>query len=453
MSGLSLFLILVFSSFVQFSVVTRTSASLPMASDAADYFSYAYNLKNFGVYSDALTWASEAPPTGMKPDAHRSPGYPLFLLTIPGLDTTSSYLRRVSLAQAAMGVASVWLVFLIAARFLRPGWSHLAAVMTAISPHLANISTNLLTESLFLFTLLASTLASLIALRSRRSSTWLMAGLLWGFCSLVRPTILFIPPLFLLASAMLPALKSFRCAALLLFAGFCTIQAPWVIRNQLTPLDQSQGSLMVGTLHHGSYPNFMYENRPESLGWPFRFDPESERAERDLPSVLADIGKKFRDHPLTYAKWYLLGKPGTFLSWSYLQGSDIYIFETQHTPYKEDARFAAMRSFSLYMHWPLMLLGLWAAVGVWWRPEWLRLSGQALQAARMVSIIVLYAIAFHMIAAPYPRYGVPFRPLIYLLALTIVCAHRPTAGSQAAQPRQMGHASPQEHERLVAPVD
>jgi len=36
-----------------------------------------------------------------------------------------------------------------------------------------------------------------------------------------------------------------------------------------------------------------------------------------------------------------------------------------------------------------------------------------------VSAIVLYAIAFHMIGAPFPRYGVPFRPLLYMLAILL----------------------------------
>jgi hypothetical protein len=190
----------------------------------------------------------------------------------------------------------------------------------------------------------------------------------------------------------------------------------------VTTLDHSQGSLMVGTLHHGSYPDFMYEGRPETLGWPFRYDPRGESAEHDLPSVLSDISGKFRARPLTYLKWYLLGKPGTFLSWGYIQGRDIYVFEPTKSPYLDDVGFAASRSLSFWLHWPLMLLGLIAALLAWWRPAWLGLEGDRLQAARLVSLVVLYAIAFHMIAAPYPRYGVPFRSLIHVLALTLASA-------------------------------
>ena len=119
-----LLLILALAALVQFTVVARSQSEMPMVSDAADYFSYAYNLKHFGVYSNALTWAGEPPPGGVLPDALRSPGYPLFLLAIPGLDASDAYLHRVELVQAALGVLSVWLVFLIGAHFLSPGWSY-----------------------------------------------------------------------------------------------------------------------------------------------------------------------------------------------------------------------------------------------------------------------------------------------------------------------------------------
>ena len=187
-------------------------------------------------------------------------------------------------------------------------------------------------------------------------------------------------------------------------------------------MDPAQASLMVWTIHHGSYPGFMYNNRPETYGWPFRYDPNGENAERDLSSVLADIGKKFQDQPLTYAKWYLLGKPITFLSWGYVQGFDIYVYETLRSPYKEDGLFIAMRAISLFIHWPFMLFGVGATFVIWWRPSWLRLDENALFVTKVISCIVLYAIGFHMIAAPYPRYNVPFRPLLYMLALVLVSA-------------------------------
>jgi hypothetical protein len=119
--------ILALAAFLHFTVATQSAVPMPMASDSSEYFSYAYNLRNHGVYSDDLSWADEMQPGGVRPDAMRPPGYPLFLLAIPGLDASEQYLQRVVRVQAVLGVCSVWLFYLLARRFLRPGWSHPAA--------------------------------------------------------------------------------------------------------------------------------------------------------------------------------------------------------------------------------------------------------------------------------------------------------------------------------------
>jgi hypothetical protein len=43
-------------------------------------------------------------------------------------------------------------------------------------------------------------------------------------------------------------------------------------------------------------------------------------------------------------------------------------------------------------------------------------------AIRLLALTLSYVLAMHMIGAPYPRYSIPFRPLIYLLAMTMVTA-------------------------------
>ena len=76
----------------------------------------------------------------------------------------------------------------------------------------------------------------------------------------------------------------------------------------------------------------MYEGRPETLGWPFRADPDAEKAERNLTNLVADLSAKFRAQPLRQLRWYLLGKPGSLLSWGYVQGNDIYVYNPMRTP-------------------------------------------------------------------------------------------------------------------------
>jgi 4-amino-4-deoxy-L-arabinose transferase-like glycosyltransferase len=429
-SKIALLLILLLSACLQFTAVARTEAYNPLGADALDYFLSAYNLDHYGVYSRTVTFPQEDHLQAPPPDAVRSPGYPLFLRLLGHPEPSLNYIGRVMLVQAALGVASVWMMYLIATRFLRRRWACLAALLTAISPHLIVISTYLLTESLFFFLLLASTLGLLKAIESAKPTHWsfVLVGLLWGLCSLVRPTVEFIPVLVLLAAIAIPRLKQFRATAMLLFLGFAVVLAPWLIRNATLPPQDNQPSLMIQFLLHGSYPNFLYQNNPATYGDPYRWDPSVDQIGRSLPKVLTHIAHNFKDDPLTYARWYLIGKPGFFLSWTNLEswtnpdGGDIYIYPVKRSPFRDDQRFVLIRNLAYVLHWPLMLLGLAGACLPWWRPQRWELSGASLFATRLLSLILLYAIGFHMIGAPFPRYGIPFRPLLYPLALMAVLA-------------------------------
>lgn len=414
-TGMLLVLVLALSAFIQFTVVTRTTVDPPLRADAGDYFSYAFNLHYHDVYSAQIPdgYESPAPP----PDRVRPPGYPLFLLLVGAPELHDDYIRRVVLAQAAVGVASVLLVFLLARQFLSAGLSLVVATVAATAPHLASISTYLLTEALYMFLLLASILALIRALRGGRLAWYALAGLLWGACSLVRSTTDFLPPMLLLAALLLPKLRDYRAPALLAFACFMLVLAPWLLRNRSEAVETPAPSLMVTSLLHGSYPGFMYENRPDTFGFPYRFDPEAASAGRDLRSVTTHIARHFAREPLRYAIWYLGGKPRYFLSWGNIQGTDIFILKVSSSPYWDDWRFLAFRPLSMLLHWPLMILGVAGALLVWWRPGWTGLSPGPLLAARLVALVVAYAIALHMVVAPFPRYGIPFRPLLYALAM------------------------------------
>jgi len=103
------------------------------------------------------------------------------------------------------------------------------------------------------------------------------------------------------------------------------------------------------------------------------------------------------------------------------------------SPYLQDrAYFFSWRAMYL-LHWPLVLLALAASLLLVRRPERLRLPAPALVPATAVAGVLAYAIAFHYAVAPFPRYNVPFRPLVYLLAaLALQAAWRARANRSAA---------------------
>lgn len=413
---LLLLLLLSLSAYIQFAVVSRTTVIFPYGADAADYFSYAYNLHRFGTYSMTPTWSSSDAPSPPAPDAIRPPGYPLFLAMMGTPEASRAFERRVTRVQALLGVLSVLLLHQLARRFLASGAALAIAFLVAINPHFATISTYLLTESVFLFLLLASTLTLVKAVAEGRAWLFAATGILWGACSLVRSTVEFLPPLFLLAVLVLPRLRQHLRNALLAFACFVAVLSPWIIRNQSPALSPGASLLAVNTLVHGSYPDFKYQHRPETFGFPYRFDPHLAEISRDVPTALGHMASQVREDPAGSARWYLLGKPTFFLSWGHVQGFDILIAPVNYTPYYQDIRFAVLRAASLFLHWPAMLSGLLGMALLCFRPGWLDLDASALLAARIVAVVSTYAIVFHMVAAPFPRYGVPFRPFLYALA-------------------------------------
>jgi 4-amino-4-deoxy-L-arabinose transferase-like glycosyltransferase len=409
-------LLLCLSAFVQLVTANRTVVDHPLRADAGEYFSYAWNLSRHGVYSIDPTWQRAPEATPPTPDAYRPPGYPLFLLALGDPEPTDAFVRKAVLAQALLGVLGVWLLFALARRFLPFPWALAAAVPAALSPHLAVIGSCLLSETLFGVLLLGATLATVRAAGSRHLGWCALAGVLWGAATLVRSTAGLFPPL-LLAAALLPRLRAWRAPAALAFAVFLASLSPWVLRNQSPSVAKPASSLMVKALAHGSYPGFMYEDRPESFGYPYRFDPRADEVARDLPSVLAHIGGRFRAQPMRYLRWYLLGKPGYFLAWGHVQGWDVLVYPVIHSPWYEDRAFVLLRLLSQLAHWPLMVLGLLGAALAWTPRAASMLGSQRTLGLRLCSALVGYGVAFHVIVAPFPRYGLPFRPLLYALAL------------------------------------
>ena len=414
--------LLAISGWFQFGAVQHTAVEGPLRADARVYFSYAYNLANHGVYSGERTWQAASTPAPPRPQALVTPGYPLFLAALHPRPTPT-YVLKVTRAQALMGMASVLLMFLVSRRFLPTGLAWVAGLLTALTPHLAVMSTYLLTESLFILMLFGSVLALVMALRAPSPRAAALAGLCWGLCALVRPTAQFLPVLVFLAVCATPRLRThWRTAGLGLLA-FCLVLAPWQLRKLTLPRDPTQPSLMVNFVNFGGYANFMYQERPETLGRPYAFDPDIAHTQRSLGNALAAIVQRAQDDPCRYLQWFLFGKAKYFLSWDNIDGvGDVFVYPVGRSPFMDDIRFAMVRASMHWLHWPLVLAGLLGVLLVWLKPAWTGLSDSGVLAARVVAGVFLYALAFHVVGAPLPRYGIPFRPLLFPLAMVALAA-------------------------------
>jgi 4-amino-4-deoxy-L-arabinose transferase-like glycosyltransferase len=210
--------------------------------DAPFYIELAWNWLKNGVYGFAVH--GQLTPVDM-----RVPGYPAFLAAVFAVAGQSP--RAAMLAQVVVDLATCFLIALIAAR-LAPERSRRRAALAgmwlaALCPFTANYTAVVLTETLVIF---LTALGILVLLQTDvggahaagasafLANPWLLAGIVAGFGTLVRPEtplLLFAAGLVLLAKWWRPAdwMKLTR-AGLLLGLGLLLPLVPWAARNWRT---------------------------------------------------------------------------------------------------------------------------------------------------------------------------------------------------------------------------
>ncbi|MCK5716954.1 MAG: glycosyltransferase family 39 protein [Thiomargarita sp.] len=384
--------------------VMYTEVNQPIRADAKDYIAYAHNISQFQTYSRSFS--------SQKPDAVRSPGYPIFLTVFLDKHISNNSLYHVLLAQVVLSTLTILLVYSLFATLLGASFALLVALLTALSPHLITMNVYYLSEPLFCFLLV-----SFLWLLSKKHHPFILLclGVILAAASLTRPWLqyfifLLIP---LLVFSHFP-----RKVSIYIGIAFLAIMSLWITRNIVTMGAASNSKLIAGSLHHGMYPNFMYDKKPESYGFPYRFDPRSSEISASLPSVLTEIKRRFQEHPLEHLQWYLFGKPLTLLSWNIIQGmGDVFIYPVTRTPYDELTHFKISHDLMKFIHIPLVILAIIGSLIAWRSQEDLKLSQKSLLVVRSISLLLGYFILLHMVVAPFPRYTVPMLPIIYGMAI------------------------------------
>jgi hypothetical protein len=210
--------------------------------DALFYIELAWNWLKNGVYGFAVH--GQLTPVDM-----RVPGYPAFLTAVFAVAGQSP--RAAMLAQVVVDLVTCFVIALIAAR-LAPDRSRrrvaLAGLwLAALCPFTANYTAVVLTETLVIF---LTALAILVLLQTDvggaqatsagafRANPWLLAGIVAGFGTLVRPE----TPLVLMAAGLVLVAKWWRPAdwmklvraGLLMGLGLLIPLVPWAARNWRT---------------------------------------------------------------------------------------------------------------------------------------------------------------------------------------------------------------------------
>lgn len=172
---------------------------------------------------------------------HRMPGFPLVLAG--GIKLFGTNLLPIRLLLALLGTIACGLVYWLTRDLVDHPTALIACFVAAVSPTFVVFSVLLLSETVFAVFLLASLIAlsRLAQCHSQSPATttanWaltaaLVAGLLAGIATLVRPTWLLVGPAFAAVYLFAPGNRRRRVApAMVLVAALAITLAPWTLRN------------------------------------------------------------------------------------------------------------------------------------------------------------------------------------------------------------------------------
>ncbi len=415
---LGLAVIMLLGGYLRVEAAMKTVVPYPIRADALNYFSYAYNLRHHGVYSRTPTFGNAAPDVAPQPDALVTPGYPAMLLPFADAAPTGKMIMNIVLLQALLGSLMIPLVFGISRKFLPGAWPLLPAFLTAISPQLINAGVYVLSETLFSFLLLGA-IACMVAQFARPDKKLLpvLGGLLVGFAALTRPTLqYFLPMLFVLVLPLLRRRDAYRQGTWMTI-GFLLVMTPWIARNLMTLGVASDPTLTIRTLVHGHYPWMMFDGRPETLGYPYRFDPHIAELTVSVGAAIEGIWTRFLANPIEYATWYLFGKPVAFFSWGDAAANGgIFTYPAAYSPYFDVPVFKASLVLMRITHMAWVILSLLAVVYSFAQRSVLGKASGVQITLRLLACIWLYFLLVHMVGFPISRYSVPLLPVVFMLA-------------------------------------
>jgi hypothetical protein len=245
--------------------------------DAPFYIELAWNWLKNGVYGFSVN--GQLTPVDM-----RVPGYPAFLAAVFTFAGQST--RTAMLAQVVVDLATCFLIALIAARLAPESARRRVALaglwLAALCPFTANYAAVMLTETLVIF---LTALAILVLLQTdvggekiARSvpflaNPWLLAGIVVGFGTLVRPE----TPLVLFAAGLVLVAKWWRPvdwtkllrAGVLMGLGLLMPLVPWAARNWHTLHDIQFLAPRYSELP-GEYTPLGFINWTNTWMWRFR---------------------------------------------------------------------------------------------------------------------------------------------------------------------------------------
>lgn len=325
------------------------------------------------------------------PAAQVTPGYPLFLAFFYWLagffnHSHTTQLHFAILGQAFLSALSIYILYRISRFYLSIRMSALAGLLFLTYPPAIWSATLLLTETLYVFSLLLFVWLFLWAVRRRTWGWWFAAGLALGWCTLVRPTLfpLLVAPLLLLFhKTARSTIKQTLIGFILYVCGFLIFLVPWWIRNwvafhQIILTDKDAGNPLL----FGTTPHFATDT---TLGVGLSSEQQEALAIERMKAL-------FVHHPGFAIQWYTIDKLGLLFGTPWYIGSSV-------------SGGLLHQLFGIWLNFHLVwvilgLIGLISGIkkpGFWW-----------------ISLLVLFMIVVQLPFIPINRYVFPIMPFLFL---------------------------------------
>lgn len=383
--------------------------------DAVEYYNYALNLAQHGVFSKA--------PPGTIPlvgDSFRDPGYPLLLAGwMKMFNQWDSWYAATLLSQALLSALTVVLMLALGRRWMPIGWLVVAGMLMAVWPHSVAMSSYLLSETLFGFLIALSLLLLHMALDRRIAGWAAVSGVGFSLAALTNAVLIPFAPLLALYLLVRRQARFVLCASLAI--GALLLVAPWTLRNSLLPASNSSSSeRALINLVQGSWPSMhsayqaAMKHDPDGTIIMAAIERESATIQESPAAGLALIGHRMATHPGQYLRWYL-SKPALLWDWDIRIGQgDVYVYPTRNSPFKINVVYRVIAALCRALNpwlFVLTIAGCFLAL----LPR--RQTSPDRTAAAPAALMLIFVTLVYSILQAEPRYSVSFRGLEIMLAM------------------------------------
>lgn len=440
-SSVSLATLLMLAVIIAAGVFLRGQAYLgtevvePLQAGSADAYALAQTLSSQGALQ-ILSAPFDANAEADTSETFGSLGYPLFLSLFANPEASTGSINAIVISQLVLGALAILLVFMLTSRLMDRHWALIAALLTAVSPYLVNISLYVVSATLLLVILLLYLTTTAKIGERKALISGFVAAVLLGLVVWVDPTyeFLILPWLLVLYASSKGASKLITPIAAIL--GFALIVGPWIARNQEvidTPIDTAP---IAASLQQGM---------PESQTG----DAASTEA-TDLQTVLGQFSGGFLDDPRGFLSWYFIDKPTVL--WSVGEQAGIeqtFVYPVSESPYTENPAFLTSAEFMQLLHDPVLLLGALGALLVWLPFAGRRLTPAQRIGLRSISLVLIYTTLAKIFGTAAPQYATPLLPLLFVMALTpfyIITAPQLEAAPKKAAKSKKSKSKGQERE-------